>query len=131
MCVFVMEMNDSTQGPVMIFSEHLQTVGFTKLGSFFTSNQLIKNNHASWSYLHRSHKKIPMDRGSDDTVGIFNSAYCSIALPFCLSASRKCLSLGKDAFTKIPCNTMCNMHGRDYKELLYAGDGSEQPKGEI
>jgi hypothetical protein len=55
-CVCVMEMNISTQGPVMVFSEHLQTVGFIKLGSFYTNYQLFKNDCASWSYLHQPQK---------------------------------------------------------------------------
>jgi hypothetical protein len=128
MYVFVMEMNDSTQAPVMIFSEHLQTVGFTKVGSFFTCYQLFKSDRASWSYYITATKKFPRIEGVM-TLSILNSAYCSIALPFCLSASRRCVSLGNNVITKIPCNTICNMHGRDYKESLYAGDGIEQTQG--
>lgn len=85
---------------MMVFCEHFQTVGSTKLGSFFTSYQV----------------------------------FMTLWLPqFCLLFyCRPVLSVNQQKVlgtTNIPCNNMCNMSGRDYKELLYAGDGNEQPQG--
>jgi hypothetical protein len=75
-----MDLKDSTQGSIMVFCEHLQTVGSTKLGSFFTSYQVFQKDPASWSYLYCIHKKkIPIDRGGDDTLA--SSILPTVLLP--------------------------------------------------
>jgi len=73
-----------------------------------------------------STKKIPMYRGGDDTLASSILPIVLLPLPSCLSTSRRWLSLGKAVITN-----MCNMPGRNYKKLLYAGDGNEQPNGKI
>jgi hypothetical protein len=117
-----MDLNDSTQGPMMVFCEHLQTVGSTKLGSFFTSYQVFKKDPASWSYLYCIHKKKLL--WIEGVMTLWHPEFCLLFYcPPLLSVNRQKVLVT----TSIPCN-MCNMPGRDYKELLYAGDGNEQPK---
>jgi hypothetical protein len=111
----------------MVFCEHLQTVGSTKLGSFFTSYKVFMKDPASWSYLYCKHtqKKIAW---IERVMTLWHPQACLLfyCLPL-LSVNQQKVLLN----TSTPCNSMCYMPGRDYKELLYAGDGNEQPKGNI
>jgi len=77
--VFGMDLNDSTQGPMMVFCKHLETVSSTKLGSFFTSHQYSRKIlHPGAIYIAPT-KKIPMDRGGDDPLA--SSILPTVLLP--------------------------------------------------
>ena len=127
-----MDSNDSTHGPVMVFCETFTNLVFHKTGEFLHKLSATQERFCILElFTLPPQNKFPLDRGGDDTWGILNSTYCSIPLPSDLSTSRRCLSLRKDVITNIHWNNMCNMPGKDYKELLQAGEGSEQLKGKV
>lgn len=86
-----MDLNDSTKGPMMVSCEHLKT-GFHKIGEFLHKLSGIQERSCILElFVLHPQKKIPLDRGGDDTLA--SSILPTVLLPsplFCQLAEGAC-----------------------------------------